>query len=87
MEKEFRGPVLVTEDISNSHLCKYKYISFIKMGILLFTKVMCYPSSDTGSIIPELLEDTSFFHKDNFKFHTSQSDRVFRPSETERTEP
>lgn len=48
---------------------------------------MCYPSSDTGSIIPELLEDTSFFHKDNFKFHTGKSDKVFRPSERERTEP
>lgn len=27
MEKEFRGPVLVTEDISNSHPCICKYIS------------------------------------------------------------
>lgn len=35
MEKEFRGPVLATEDITNSHLCKCKYISLIKMGILL----------------------------------------------------
>lgn len=33
--------------------------------------------------MPELQENTGFSHKDNFKFHTSQSDKVFRPSEKE----
>lgn len=32
MEKEFRGPVLVTEDITNNRLCKCKYSLLKKRG-------------------------------------------------------